>query len=57
MDAKAIGALNELSEPVSATPGRPLASSFPLSFDFSGAPCRNRTCDLPLRRRLLYPLS
>jgi hypothetical protein len=22
-----------------------------------GAPDRNRTCDLPLRRRLLYPLS
>gem|GEM_PF-5263804 len=22
-----------------------------------GAPGRNRTCDLPLRRRLLYPLS
>ena len=23
----------------------------------NGLPCRNRTCDLPLRRRSLYPLS
>ena len=46
------------------TPRRPVEGSgerLSLSFLFDapefGAPNTNRTCDLPLRRRLLYPLS
>ena len=40
----------------SKVPFRPTAVGILLEFE-GGAPGRNRTCDLPLRRRLLSPLS
>lgn len=38
-------------------PPQLMAFSAGLRGDFAGDPGRARTCDLPLRRRLLYPLS